>query len=267
MLKTRLILLISAVTVTGALYLLPKAVVENDADSMADSTVQAAPGHEDVTAGQQASINALRVLLTDETSKERNNPIFADSLGSLYAAAGRPDSSAMWFERASLLDPNSSRVLKAADAWYLAHDLSLDPEVAAERAGRAQQLYKRLLEKSPQDADLKVKLAMTYMSSAAPMQGVTMLREVLAAQPEHEQALLNMGKLSIRSGQYAKAVDWLSRLTKAHPENLEGQLLFGKALAETGEKEQARAQYERTRKMTNDPAVQQQLEQFIKELN
>ena len=49
-------------------------------------------------------------------------------------------------------------------------------------------------------------------------------------------------------------------------ENIEGQLLLGAAYAGAGEKDKARAQYERTRKLTNDPAVQQQLDQYIKDL-
>lgn len=267
MLKTRILLVTAGVLIVAGLYMLPMAVVENDASAMKDSTVATTAGHKEVSAAQRDGIADLRRRLTDSSSADRNNPIFADSLGSLYAEAGLLDSAAIWYEQAAVLDPAGNRVGKAADAWFLASEMSIDATQTSERAGRARELFAKMLEKEPGNTDLKVKLALTYMATSAPMQGVTMLREVLANDPQHEQALLNMGKLSIRSGQYAKAVDWFSRLTKAHPENLEGQLLLGKAWAETGEKEKAREQYARTAKMTNDPAVQQQLEQLIKELN
>jgi outer membrane protein len=261
---TRIVLISSCIIITGLLFLLPKAVVENDAATPQDSSASA---HSSIPAQDQAKINSLRSRLLSNGADGKNSAIFADSLGFLYAAAGRPDSAAIWLDQAATLDPNASRQLNAADAWLQASAMSLEPEKSEEMARRAQSLFQQVLEGDPKNLDVKVKLAMTYMSSAAPMQGVAMLREVLEADPKHEQALLSMGILSLRSGQFAKAVDWFTRLTKAHPENEEGQLLLGKALAETGEKEKAREQYERARKTTKDPAVQQQLEQFIKELD
>lgn len=262
---TRIVLISSCILITGLLFLLPKAVVENDAAATPQDS--SASAHSSIPAEDQARISSLRAKLLANGVNGKNSVIFADSLGFLYAAAGRPDSAAIWLDQAATLDPNASRQLSAADAWLQASSMSLEPEKSEEMARRAQSLFLQVLEGDPKNLDVKVKLAMTYMSSAAPMQGVSMLREVLETDPNHEQALLSMGILSLRSGQFAKAVDWFIRLTKAHPENEEGQLLLGKALAETGEKEKAREQYERAMKTTKDPAVQQQLEQFIKELD
>lgn len=265
MTKTRIILAVSCAALVGLLFYLPRAVVVGDKSIAGqDSAVNA--GHSMLKTADQARINDLRNSLGAGVT-DRNTAIFADSLASLYQAAGRPDSAALWYEQAARVLNDPAILLKAADAYSEASAFATDASKAGDLAARAQQMYEGLLKNDPQNADLTVKLALTYMVTSAPMKGVGLLREVLAKDPEHEQALLNMGMLSLRSGQFAKAVDWLERLTKAHPANLEGQLLLGRALAGTGEKEKARAQYERTGKMTNDPAVQQQLEQLIKELN
>ncbi len=63
--------------------MLPMAVVENDASAMKDSTVATTAGHKEVSAAQRDGIADLRRRLTDSSSADRNNPIFADSLGSL----------------------------------------------------------------------------------------------------------------------------------------------------------------------------------------
>jgi len=179
---------------------------------------------------------------------------------------GRFDSSAMYREKlASFFNTVDSQVL-AGDAWYQAFTFNLNAESRTIQAQKAQDFFKSALEKQPSNADIKVKLALTYMGTSAPMQGVGILREVLAENPKNERALQNMGMLSIQSGQYAKAVEWLTRLTESYPENIEGQVLLGAAFAGAGDKQKALKQYERTKTLTNDPAVQQQLDQYIKDL-
>lgn len=266
MTKTRVILILSCAGLIGLLFILPRAVVVGDQNMAGQDSVSGA-GHSPVKAADQVRINEMRLSLSKSGVTDRNTSIFADSLAALYKEVGRPDSAGLWFEQAASVGNDPEILRKAADAYAEASVFSVDAGKAEFWATRAQKIYEGLLKADPQNSDLSVKLALTYMTTSAPMKGVGLLREVLAREPENEQALLNMGMLSIRSGQFAKAVDWLERLVKAHPANVEGQLLLGRALAGTGEKEKARAQYERTMKMTNDPAVQQQLEQFIKELN
>ena len=72
------------------------------------------------------------------------------------------------------------------------------------------------------------------------MQGITLLREILEADPKNELALFNLGMLSIQSGQYDKAVERLEALVKINPDHTQGHLLLGIALMNTGEKVRAR---------------------------
>jgi len=213
----------------------------------------------------RSSIKRL-LAKVDNNPIDENNTIFADSLASLYASAGQFDSAAVYREKlSSFIGTPESQVL-AGDAWYQAFTFSMNPETRAKFASKAQELYNIALKAQPSNADIKVKVALTYMETSSPMQGVGLLREVLAENPRHEKALQNMGMLSIRSEQFAKAVEWLTKLTDAYPENIEGQVLLGAAYAGAGDKTKALAQYERTKTMTNDPAVQQQLDQYIKDL-
>ena len=73
---------------------------------------------------------------------------------------------------------------------------------------------------------------MTYLSAENPMQGITMLREVLAVDPKNELALLNMGMLSIQSGQYDRAVEPLARIGEDKPESYSRPAVIGYCLDE-----------------------------------
>lgn len=265
MLKTRILLIIAFLLVVGLLYKLPKAVVENDQALVESADPAAIENHQEVSASVQQSINLLRGNLVNKPLN-RNSAIFADSLAGLYIAAGRFDSAGMYYEQSAPFFDTNKQLLKSADAYYKAFTFSMDAAKRSSFSEKARSLYENLLKSNSTDSDLKVKLAMTYMGSAAPMQGIALLREVLADNPKHEQALFNMGMLSVQSGQFAKAVDWLNRLAAVNPNNIEGQMLLGVALAGAGDKEKARAQYEHVKSLSNDPAVQQQLDQYIKDL-
>ena len=65
---------------------------------------------------------------------------------------------------------------------------------------------RKVLNKNPDNLDAKTNLGMAYMATENPVKGVTLFREVLAADPRNEKALYNLGMLSIQSGQYDKAV-------------------------------------------------------------
>ena len=108
---------------------------------------------------------------------------------------------------------------------------------------------------------------MTYLTSPNPMQGITMLREVLAKDPKNELALFNMGMLSIQSGQYDRAIERLQELVKVNPNHVQGHLLLGIAWMNKGEKELAREQFEKVKKMDKDPAVQATIDSYLKDLN
>ena len=107
---------------------------------------------------------------------------------------------------------------------------------------------------------------MTYLSSKAPMQGITMMREVLAEDPKNEFALFNMGMLSIQSGQYDRAIERLEELRAINPNHVQGQLLLAVAYMNKGNKVKAREQFEILKKLDQDPAVQATADSYLKDL-
>jgi cytochrome c-type biogenesis protein CcmH/NrfG len=98
------------------------------------------------------------------------------------------------------------------------------------------------------------------------MQGITMLREVLAKDPDNELALFNMGMLSIQSGQFERAVERLQQLVNINPAHIQGQLLLGIALMNSGNSAKAKEQFEKVKQMDRDPAVQATVDSYLKDL-
>ena len=269
MLKTRIILIVASAVVIWLIFLLPKVVVENDAAMSTDSSKTSKSSPKDMHARASKAvlekISLFRAKYLTGTGNEKN-AIFADSLIKLYAKAGKFDSAAWFAEEASTFFNTTESWKKAGDNYYEAYTFALDQAKQNEMAGKAQEFYAKVLKDNPKDLEAKTKMAMTYLTSKSPMQGILMLREVLKDDPKDELALFNLGMLSIQSGQYDKAVDRLKELIEINPAHTQAQVLLGIALMSKGEKKEAKTQFLKVKDMDKDPSVQATVDSYLKDL-
>jgi tetratricopeptide (TPR) repeat protein len=267
MLKTRIILVLVAVALVWLIFLLPKAVVENESQlkeaSPADSSGVA--GHNQIPDVISKAIQTVKAQYTAGVSNQKN-AIFADSLQNLYTQAGLFDSAAWYAGQAATFFNTTESFLKAGNSYYEAYTFAMEPEKQNQMALKAQEWFDKVLMADPKNLEVKGKMAMTYMSTKSPMQGIGLLREVLQEDPKNKFALFNMGMLSIQSGQYDKAIDWMTQLTDLYPDHVQGQLLLGVAYLNKGDKENARQQFEKVKKLDNDPAVQATADSYLKDI-
>ena len=267
MLRTRIILLVACAAAVWLIFLLPKSVVENEAElKRADPAPSSEKAHGGVDPLLQNQINSLRVRLSSEANK-RNSAIFADSLAGLYQKATRYDSAAWYAGQANMFFETPESMVKAGEAYFQAFSFAMDNIKRKELAVKTREYFQKILTQNPSNLGIKTKMALTFFGTGEPpMQGVNMLREVLAADPKFKPALFNMGMLSVESRQFGKAIDWLTQLLALDPNDVQGILLLGVAYANNGEKEKAREQFEKAKKLETDPAVQQQADAYLKDL-
>ena len=271
MLKTRIILIVACAIIVWLIFLLPKAVVENESqlaaspDSSAVTSGNTTTPHASATADILKSIKALRVLYVSNSPNQKNT-IFADSLAGLYTRAGQFDSAAWFAEEAASFFNTQESFMKAGNSYYEAYTFAMDAEKRDLLAKKTRDFLGKVLEKDPKNHEVKAKVAMTYLSSPSPMQGIMMLREILVEDPKNETALFNMGMLSVQSGQYDKAVERLEELVAVNPNHVQGQLLLGVSYMNKGDKAKAKAQFEKVKKLDNDPSVQATADSYLKDL-
>jgi len=269
MLKTRILLAVACAIVIWLIFLLPKVVVNNESQLATDSSASRQASAPDVHTKTPKhlidKIRGLRAAYVTSATKEKN-AIFADSLANLYAEAGKFDSAAWFSEEASTFFNTIESWVKTGDNYYQAYTFALDQAKQSAMATKTQEFYGKVLKENPKNLDIKSKMAMTYLSSTSPMQGILMLREVLVEDPKNEAALFNLGMLSIQSGQYDKAIDRLAELVEINPKHTQGHLLLGIALMNKGEKAKAKEQFQKVKDMDRDPAVQATVDSYLKDL-
>jgi tetratricopeptide (TPR) repeat protein len=271
--RNQLLLSVAAIGLVVWLYMLPKSVVKGlrQVSQVAVDSAATPPripqGHQaDLNPQQQKKLRQLKALYVSAKSDvERVNT--ADSLASTFAAMSHPDSAAHYREELARLQPGLNRYRQAGDALYEAFRSAAEPARAAALGEKTRFYYQKVLELSPDELDVKSRMAMTYVTTPSPMQGIMMLREVLARDPDNQTALFNLGLLSMQSRQFDKALDRFRQILGKHPQDAEARLYLGICFVELNEPEQARKEFETVKQTAGDPAILQAAEQYLGQLN
>lgn len=277
MFQKRLILIVGAIVLTFLLFLLPKVVVENDQnelgsvneDSNTTANQQRAKTFDhgiEFDQNTQSLIAILRQKLNNGEINEKSIT-FADSLVILFREGGKLDSTAKYLEWKAQNFPNEENILNAGLGYYEAFGFAVDRNKLNYLGEKTRDYLNQILKDHESRLDLKSKIAMTYVSSSNPMQGIMMLREVIQVDPENVEAIFNLGLLSRQSGQYDKAVERFEKLMSIDESNVQARFLLGLSYLDLKNTAEATKHFEIIKNTTDDPAVLATVEGYLKEIN
>lgn len=272
MLKAQYIILVIAAFLVAGLYLLPKVVVENEGrtrlasgESVTAESSMDASHQSEISPTKRQEINQL-VAQFERAEESADKLEAANSLFNLYRSVNFFDSAALYLGLFAEQYPEQENLLRAGDAYYDAFQLALSKEKVEAFGEKVRQYYSPVLEQSPDMLALKTKIGMTYVSSANPMQGILMIREVLNQDPDNRLALLNMGMLSMQSGQFDRALGRFEKLVSLEPEDTQARFYLGICYKETGKNEQALKEFEYVKENTDEPEIKANVESYIQEI-
>ncbi|WP_245815458.1 tetratricopeptide repeat protein [Hymenobacter gelipurpurascens] len=291
--KYQLILLALAVALVAGLFLLPKVIVkpkagkgelaqgaartanrDNGAAAPSTASVDAMGKPEGATAEQphmtvapvqRREINGLLAKYKAEADLAAKLRLATD-LADKYKGIEKFDSAGFYLEQVALTRPGEQAWKRAADAYFEAFSFATTEGRQKLLGAKCEELYGRVLKNNPDNLDAKTNLGMALMASSNPVQGITVLREVLAADPKNEKVLYNLGLLAIQSNQFDKAAERFQELTKVNPENVNGQFYLGVALAQTGAKAEARQAFQKAKSLSPDPALAASVDEQLQKL-
>jgi tetratricopeptide (TPR) repeat protein len=178
-----------------------------------------------------------------------------------------------YLSEASKLD-NSEKNLTFAAQLILAN-LRQEPDEAKLnwQTQQAIGLFEKALAINPNNDDLKIGLGSCYIfgkgrtgGATETMQGIQKILEVVRKDSTNMKAQLVLGVGGAMSGQYDKAIERLSKVIKAQPQNLEAIDYLANCYAAKGDKAEAIKWFEVAKKMASDHHYIEEIDQRIKEL-
>lgn len=234
----QLLLIAGAAILTGALYFAPQKTDKENKKEESGFSFKAilTESKGQLKRQELVRINEVEVLL----EKDPTSIPLTDSLGKMWDRVNMPHISAHYYEQLAIQNPDEKNWLNAAYRYYDAFRLMNDSVFRKMYVDKAISSYTKVLEINPDNLNAKTDLGICYAEeSTNPMQGITMLREVVAKDPKHEMAQYNLGILSVRSGQYEKAVERFEKVLEVNPASMEARFLLGKTYAMMGKKDLA----------------------------
>ena len=234
------------------------------------ATVTAAPTDSILTASRKAlPAHALQEL----EANEQKIAAFKDSAAMIPLLE---EQSKLWQEHKQLPVAGFVR----ARAAYLAHsekklnfagqfflDLLHNGTTPSMQMWEAQQAigcFDAALAINPDNDTTKLALASGYIDGTGEvMKGVSVLRELTAKKPDHIPANLMLGRMSIQSGQFDKAIARFETVLRQEPENREALYFLAEAYRGKGDKQKAIALFEQCKKVVNNPAFSRDIDNYI----
>ncbi|MCJ8208305.1 hypothetical protein MUY27_01205 [Mucilaginibacter sp. RS28] len=149
------------------------------------------------------------------------------------------------------------------DAYKFTQDTAIQPAYVT----NAVEAFENARKLKPENLDAETGLGIAYVNGGAPspMQGIGLLLDVVKKDPNNRNANLNLGQFAMKSGQFDKAVPRFKTVI-AQKADVEPYFYLAESYKQLGMKKEAIAAYEKCKELMADPAFNQRIDQFIKEL-
>ena len=175
-----------------------------------------------------------------------------------------------WYEAEAARLENSEKTLTFAAHLFLENlQQEQNPGLIKWEAEQAKDLFERSLKINPENDSARIGLGACYLFgnlSDNPMQGISMIREVITRDSTNVYAQLTLAKGSLISGQYDKAIERLLIVNRIQPNNLEAILMLADLYDRTGDKTNAVRWYQQSLPFVNRSDVRAEIEKRIGEL-
>ncbi|MFI5170751.1 MAG: tetratricopeptide repeat protein [Chitinophagales bacterium] len=120
----------------------------------------------------------------------------------------------------------------------------------------------------PGDMDAKIGLATVLVSGTnSPMEGIMMLREIDASNPDNIKVNLELGRFSVMSGQYDKALERFERVLQKDSLNLQARYMMAQTFLGMHDTSTAIIELEKLKSFTTDKTITDQVDMQIRNLN
>ncbi len=271
--RTQLYYVAGAVVLTVALYFASGDTTENSKEKIGPSDTEHSISFDDRLADAKKSLKRQEVSqlealeVTSEEHGGKDTSVLGE-IGRTWDGFNNPSIAAEYFEQIAQLNPGENEWLNAAFRYFDAFKMTNDSLLRASMVENAIEAYKTVIEINPQNLDAKTDLGLCYAEGTGnPMQGIMLLREVVQAKPDHENAQFNLGVLSVKSGQLDKAVNRFENVLRINPGNYQAEFLLGRCYLKMGQKDKAVASLEKVKSGSKDSQLVEEADNLIHQIN
>jgi tetratricopeptide (TPR) repeat protein len=280
--KKQIVVIVAVVAVIGYLYLQPvKGLVQPKVNKGTGSVARADKPAENVNVNTVSA--SAKTLIGDSLSTKigelegqlKNASGDADKLNLQKALAkawdgiNQPAPAAFYYQAVARTENTAANWIAAGNHFNDAYRLSEDTTAQPVFDANAMEAFQNATKLKPESLDAKAGLGIAYVNGGgAPMQGISLLLDVVRQDPNNRNAQLNLGMFAMKSGQFQKAVDRFKSLIVIEQKkpDVEPYFYLAESYKQLGMKKEAIDTYLKCKEMMPDPTFDQKIDEYIKEL-
>jgi len=203
----------------------------------------------------------------NEALSAQSTPVTNKDLAEFWEAQKEMNISAYYYKKAALLENTEKSLTFAGRLFVALLQRTNEAEVRKWQALEAMECLNRVLEMNPSSVEAKVALANCYTDGTGEtMKGVGLLREVAATDSNNVPANMLLGKLSIQSQQWDKAITRFERVLSQENKNLEAMYFLAQAYNGNKNYEKAIELLERCKKLETNPEFIAEIDKEIQKM-
>ena len=169
--------------------------------------------------------------------------------------------------KAAKLENSEKKLTFAGQNFLQLMENESSPSVQMWEAREAVSCLEQSLQINPDNEDTKLALATGYIEGTGePMRGVQILLAITREKPDDVAANMLLGKMSIQSAQFDKAIGRFETVLKKEPENKEALYFLAQAYEGTGNKKKAIELLEKCKQLVNNPEFSKEIDKHINSL-
>lgn len=254
-----------AILLAAAIYFAPKNPPVKKTDA---GTVEATPDFARILEQAKNKLLPQTLARISDFEKQTASSLPAyDSIAKVWDNERHPEIAAYYFEQKAQKDNSEQSFLNAAYRYFDGFRAAPDSITRNLLAQKAIACYEKVISINPNNLNAKTDLGICYAEATAnPMKGIMMLREVITQNPDHENAQLNLGFLSVKSGQYEKAIERFNTVLKINPSHIEAYIFLAQTYSQMGDNKKAIENFEKFKSLTTDNSLITEVDRYIEEL-
>ena len=190
----------------------------------------------------------------------------AEKLAALTAAAGDPLGSAYYYNQAAEIGNTATLWHNSGENFLVLAGSVSAPTTQSYLFDAAINAFKNAADLEPKNLSHQIKLGTAYVEQGTnAMQGITLLLDAVKQDSTNVEAQFSLGKFSMVSGQFEKAIYRLEKVLHSQPQNSEVLFLLAEAHKNTGNVAKAVEYLEKCKQYIDNEALKKEIDRYIEE--
>ena len=215
-----------------------------------------------------ASLPNSKKIIALETalrkSKGEQQEQLYDDLAHQWEHAGYLAISGDYLRQRANAFPSYDNYMVAGETLFNALGTDTSETMQVNLVYSARYCFEKALEFKPEDIDAKIGLATVLVQGTnEPMKGIMMLREIVAGDPGNIKANVELGRFSMMSGQYDKAIERFNAVLQKDSLHLQSRYFLAEGYLGIRDTAAAINQLEKIIEIEQDSTVQSRIRLYI----